>query len=162
MQMTQRHSPRFSDSGLAARHGHIVQMREALKTLKPTDQYFAAPNAPVGAVSGPVQRKPDDRSLQPVLSHASRDMCVMMLHRDHPQATLCSPLLCPSRREISRMQIMRNTLRLDLKCAHQVLQRLLKELKPCQIFEVAKMLALVSKLPSRQRKNILEVSANSQ
>ena len=60
------------------------------------------------------------------------------------------------------MQIVHHGLRLNLKRAHQVIERLAEELEAGEVFEIAQMLALVDEASARQRKHILQMAANGQ
>ncbi len=101
-------------------------------------------------------------AINPVFGHAAGDVRVMMLNGDQRQLVFFRPLAGPRCGEVAGVQIVHDYFRLDLKRVHQVSQRLLEELKACQIFEIAEVLALVGELSPRQRKDILEMPADSQ
>ena len=58
------------------------------------------------------------------------------------------------------MHVVRDDLRLDLECVRKVGERVLEEFQAGQVLEIAKMLALVCKLSTSQREDILEVASN--
>ena len=60
------------------------------------------------------------------------------------------------------MQIVNHGLRLNLERAHQVVERLAEEVEAGEVFKVAEMLALIDKTTAGQRKNILQMSADSE
>ena len=57
---------------------------------------------------------------------------------------------------------MHNGLRLNLKGPHQVIQRLAEKLQTRQVLQIAQVLALVGKPPTRQGKYILQVASDGQ
>ena len=60
------------------------------------------------------------------------------------------------------MQIAHDHLRLDFKGAHQVRERLLKELETGQVFQITEMLALIGETSLCQRENAFQVPANGE
>ena len=142
-------------------------MGEALEaawigSIEPDDQHFPAPDAAVGAVAGAVEREADDRTLQRMLRHAGRDVRVVMLHGDERQIVLGGPFLCPRRGQIAGMQIVHHGLRLDLEGVHQVLQRFAEEVEAGEVFEIAQVLALVSKSAASESEDIFQVPAHGE
>ncbi len=73
---------------------------------------------------------------------------------------LGSPFLGPRRRQIAGMQVVNHCLRFNLEGVHQMGKRLAEEFETGKILKVAEMLALVGKPAARQRKDILEMSAD--
>src|SRR5262249_31316336 len=148
--------------GIAARHGHVIEMSKPLKCGQPRDEHFSSPDAAIGAISRAVKREPDDWSGEPMLGHAASNVGVMMLYPDERQSAHCRPILRPGCRQVSGMQIVYDGSGLDLEGAHQVIERVLEELEAGQVFEVAEVLALVDRAPARERKDTFEVAAHSE
>ena len=80
VEVRERHAPGLAHGGIAAGHGHVVEMSEAFEAVEPGNQNFPAPDAAVGAVAGAIEREADDRPLQTVLGHAAGDVGMMMLN----------------------------------------------------------------------------------
>ena len=60
------------------------------------------------------------------------------------------------------MKIVRHGRGLNLKCAHHVVERLAEEVEAGEIFEIAEVLALVDESAARERKDILEMTADGE
>ena len=82
------------------------------KLAYPANQRFAAPDMPVGAVTGAVQGQSNHSSIDLVLRHARGDVRMMMLHADETHAFLRQGPFC---RKIIRMKIVRDDFRLDFE-----------------------------------------------
>ena len=160
--MPQRHPPRLLDGRLAARHRHIIEVREPLEARVVCDQHFPSPYLSIRPVARAVQCQANHLAREAVLGHASSHVRMMMLHGNQLQAALFSPLPCPRRRKVARMQVMHHGLRLNLESPHQVIERLFEKFQPCQVFQIAQVLALEGKPSPRQRKDILQVAPNGQ
>ena len=95
--MSQRHSPRVTNRGVAARLAHRPQPSHAValvsrrrRTRLPTRRRSAPKPKPSNAYA-------DDRSPEAMLGHHRHDMGVMVLHRDPRQA---QALRIPGRQEV--------------------------------------------------------------
>src|SRR5271166_5092961 len=127
--MCECHAPWLADCGIAARHGDVIQMGEAIEPVEMCDEYFPTPDAAVDAVAGAVERESDHRTFDGVLGHAGRDVRVMMLDGDGAKPAFFSPLLCPCRREVAGMRIVHDHLRSNFERVHQVRKRLGEEIE---------------------------------
>src|SRR5665213_326345 len=160
--MAEGHAPRLADGGFSAGHGDVVEMGETLEMVEAADEHFPAPDAAVGAVTGAVEGDADSLGLDCMFGHASGDVSVMMLHSDDAQAAFAGPLPGTFGGEIAGMKIVDNRLGLDLKGAHQVVERIAKEAESGEIFKIAKMLALIDEATAGEGKYIFEMAADSE
>ena len=162
VEMRERHAPGLAHGGIAAGHGHVVEMSEALEAVEARNQHFPAPDAAVRAVAGAIEREADDRPVETVFGHAAGDVSMMMLNPDQRQAARAGPLLRPRSREIAGMQIVHDRLGLNFEGAHQVVESVLEKLQAGEVFEIAEMLALVGVATASQRKHALEMAADGE
>ena len=160
--VAKRHAPWFTNGCITARHGDIVKMGKAFEFVEAADQHLPAPDASVGSIAGSVEREADHRTRKRVLSHAARDVRMMMLHADQAQAALAGPLFSPACGEIAGVQIVHNGLRFNFKCVHQVAQGLLKEPQTCRVFKIADVLALIGEPAAGQREHVLQMASNGE
>jgi len=110
----QRHAPRLADGLVAARQADVAQVGRPAKVLVIADQELAAPDRPIGAVAGAVERDPEDRPGQPVLGHATGHVRMVVLHGKQLDALPGRALPGVARRGVVRVQVVGQHLRPDL------------------------------------------------
>ena len=111
-QVAQRRAPRLAHGRVAARQRDVAQVAAPLAAPIAGHQKLAAPDGPIGAVSGAVERHSDDFAREAILGHAGGDVRVMVLHAEfrhpnHPQRVLGA--------EIVRMEVIGHGARLHPK-----------------------------------------------
>ena len=80
------HAARVAHGGGTTGHGYVGKVGEALEGLLVGDHDLAAPNTPVHAVAGAVERDAAHRPEQAVLAEHRSDVGVMMLHFEQRRA----------------------------------------------------------------------------
>ena len=112
-EMSQCHAPGLADRLFAARHADAAEMSRAAKPAVIADQEFAAPDGPVGAEAGAVERHADDRLVQSMLGHATRHVRMVMLDGEHAASCLGRSLPGIARRGVIGVQVVDQMLRPD-------------------------------------------------
>ena len=110
-------APRLADRRLASRQRHRLEVRDALERSEVAAQQLAAPERPVGAKARAVEDERERRPLLAVLGEASGGVRVMVLDADELQ----HPALRPLRREVLRVEVVRDESGLDAE--HREVQR---------------------------------------
>ena len=133
-----RRPPRLLDGRVAARERHVREVTDAPVPLEVGDEELPAPDRPVIAVPGAVERDAEDRTRLAMLGEDAGDVRVVVLH-GHPFDVLHR--LRVARGEVIGVQVVRDDGRLDLKDAPQVRRDLLEEVERHRALEVAQVLA---------------------
>src|SRR5947207_3032746 len=76
----QRGAPGLAHGRIAAWELKVAEVSVPVEAAVPGDEKLAAPDLPVRAVAGAIERDADDVAIEAVLGHAARDMRVVMLH----------------------------------------------------------------------------------
>ena len=80
------HAPRLADGRFPARHGHFSKGPGTLEPLQVREQELAAPHVPVRTIARAIPRDADHSPIDAVVGKTARDVRVMMLDRDKPDA----------------------------------------------------------------------------
>ena len=81
-QMRQSASPRLAHGAVAPGERRVAKMRSASESGEIADQKLAAPDLAVGAIARAVKSNANDRFAKAIIRHATRNVCVVMLHAD--------------------------------------------------------------------------------
>ena len=93
--------------------------------------------------------------------HAA-DVGMVMLDGEEREAFFARPLLGPRSGEVAGVKIVNDGLGLDLEGAHEVIERLAKEVETGGRFKIAEMLALVGDASAGKGEDAFEMPAHGE
>ena len=127
-------------------------MADALKLRQLGDQKFAAPDSAVEPEPEPIECDADRRTLRAVIGQACGNMGMMVLHADELDAFQFERVF---RREVLRMQVVGDNLRLYVEQPSKMIDTLTERAQGFKIFQVADVMRDESMLPLRDAKRVL-------
>src|SRR6202453_2340078 len=154
-QMSHCHPPGFANGRGASGQRHVGEMCGTLESCVTGDQRLAAPDLPVGAITGAVKGEANNPSVDQILRHARSNVRMVMLHAHKPRSVLSRS---PFRRQVIRMKIVRDDFGLDFENPRKMCDGFAEEIKTLDVFEVADVLAQERHVSTRETNRIFQLA----